>query len=43
MTLTYDQSTAKFPPLLRLFGYPERHRKNVEQSVANVAAHFAPA
>jgi hypothetical protein len=43
VTLTYDQSTAKFPPLLRLFGYPERHRKNVEQSVANVAAHFAPA
>jgi hypothetical protein len=44
VTLTYDQSTAKFPPLLRLFGYPERHRKNVAQSVANVAAHFgAPA
>jgi hypothetical protein len=41
VTLTYDQSTAKFPPALRLLGYPERHRKNVEQSVANVAAHFA--
>ena len=43
VTLTYDQSTAKFPPLLRLVGYPERHRENVEKSVANVAAHFAPA
>ena len=41
VTLTYDQSTAKFPPALRLVGYPERHRDNVEQSVANVAAHFA--
>jgi Polyketide cyclase / dehydrase and lipid transport len=41
VTLTYDQSTAKFPPLLRVFGYPERHRANVERSVANVAAHFA--
>jgi len=41
VTLTYDQSTAKFPPALRLVGYPERHRPNVEKSVANVAAHFA--
>jgi Polyketide cyclase / dehydrase and lipid transport len=41
VTLTYDQSTAKFPPALRMVGYPERHRANVEQSVANVAAHFA--
>jgi Polyketide cyclase / dehydrase and lipid transport len=41
VTLTYDQSTAKFPPALRLMGYPDRHRKNVEQSVANVAAHFS--
>jgi hypothetical protein len=41
VTLTYDQSTARFPPLLRLVGYPERHRDNVQQSVANVAAHFA--
>src|SRR5262245_58013123 len=31
--LTYDQSTAKFPPMLRLLGYPGRHQKNVEQSV----------
>jgi uncharacterized protein YndB with AHSA1/START domain len=41
VTLTYDQSTAKFPPALRLLGYPARHQDNVEQSVANVAAHFA--
>jgi hypothetical protein len=41
VTLTYDQSTARFPPALRLFGYPERHRDNVERSVANVAAHFS--
>jgi hypothetical protein len=41
VTLTYDQSTARFPPALRLFGYPERHRENVECSVANVASHFA--
>jgi uncharacterized protein YndB with AHSA1/START domain len=40
VTLTYDQSTAKFPPALRIMGYPERHRENVERSVANVAAHF---
>jgi hypothetical protein len=41
VTLTYDQTTARFPPVLRLMGYPERHRANVERSVANVAAHFA--
>jgi hypothetical protein len=41
VTLTYDQTTAKFPPALRLIGYPERHRDNVEKSVANVANHFA--
>jgi Polyketide cyclase / dehydrase and lipid transport len=43
VTLTYDQSTARFPPALRALGYPERHRDNVEQSVARVAAHFAGA
>jgi hypothetical protein len=41
VTLTFDQSTARFPPALRAMGYPERHRSNVEKSVANVAAHFA--
>ena len=42
VTLTFDQSTARFPPALRALGYPERHRENVEQSVARVAAHFDP-
>ncbi len=41
VTETFDLSTAAFPPALRLFGYPEGHRENVERSVANVAAHFA--
>lgn len=41
LTETYDQSTARFPPALRLLGYPRRHRRNVARSVANVAAHFA--
>ncbi|MCX7621846.1 MAG: SRPBCC family protein [Acidimicrobiales bacterium] len=41
VTLTFDMSTALFPPVLRLLGFPERHRSNVEASVANVAKHFA--
>lgn len=41
VTETFDMSTAKFPPALRLMGYPKRHRRNVANSVANVAAHFA--
>lgn len=40
VTETYDQSTAVFPPVLRLVGYPQRHRDNVAKSVANVAEHF---
>ncbi|MGH9272954.1 MAG: SRPBCC family protein [Ilumatobacteraceae bacterium] len=40
VTETFDQSTSRFPPGLRLLGYPARHRDNVEQSVRNVAAHF---
>lgn len=43
LTETYDQSTAKLPFVLRLMGYPKRHRANVVQSVANVAAYFAGA
>lgn len=42
VTETFDQSTSRFAPILRLAGYPARHRANVEQSVRNVAAHFAP-
>ena len=41
VTETYDQSTAKFPPALKAAGYPKRHVSNVEQSVENVAKHFA--
>lgn len=41
VTETYDQSTAKLPFVLRAMGYPKRHRSNVANSVANVAAHFA--
>ncbi len=41
VTETYDQSTAPFAAGLRLAGYPGRHRDNVEQSVRNVAGHFA--
>ena len=43
VTETFDLSTAKFPPGLRLAGFPKRHEANVAQSVANVAAHFANA
>ena len=43
VTETFDLSTAKFPPALRLIGYPKRHRDNVAGSVANLAAHFAAA
>jgi hypothetical protein len=41
LTETYDQTTAKAPAVLRLVGYPRRHRANVAHSVANVRAHFA--
>ena len=41
VTETFDLSTAKFPPALRLVGYPKRHRDNVAGSVANLIAHFA--
>ena len=41
VTETFDMSTSPIKPALRLLGYPEGHRSNVERSVANVAAHFA--
>lgn len=41
VTETFDLSTAKLPPALRLLGYPGRHRSNVARSVANVRDHFA--
>lgn len=41
VTETFDLSTARFPPALKLMGYPRGHEKNVSASVANVVAHFA--
>jgi len=41
VTETFDMSTSPLKPVLKLMGYPAKHRSNVEQSVANVAAHFA--
>lgn len=41
VTETFDLSTARFPPALKLMGYPRGHEKNVSVSVANVVAHFA--
>jgi hypothetical protein len=34
-------STAKFPPALKLMGYPKRHEDNVAGSVRNLIAHFS--
>lgn len=41
VTETFDMSTSPLKPALRMSGYPKRHQGNLEQSVANVAAHFA--
>lgn len=41
VTETFDLAPSKFPPGLRLAGFPARHRDNVASSVANVTAHFA--
>lgn len=41
VTETFDLSTSRFPPALRLVGYPRRHQDNVVQSVTNLAEHFA--
>lgn len=43
VTETFDLSTALVPPALRLLGFPGRHDRNVERSVANLANHFADA
>jgi hypothetical protein len=43
VTETFDMSTARFPPALRIVGYPGRHRDNVSDSVTKLAAHFAAA
>jgi hypothetical protein len=41
VTETFDMSTSRASPVLRLVGYPKRHRDNVEGSVTNLIAHFA--
>ena len=43
VTETFDLSTALvgYRQVLRLIGLPGRHQRNVERSVANVAAHVA--
>ena len=41
VTETFDMSTAKFPPALKLAGYPKRHQDNVAGSVRNLIAHFS--
>ena len=41
VTETFDMSPSPIKPALKLLGYPKGHQANVEQSVANVAAHFA--
>jgi uncharacterized protein YndB with AHSA1/START domain len=38
---TFDLSTARVPAVLRLVGFPAKHRANVASSVANLASHFA--
>ena len=41
VTETFDMSTSKFPPGLRLAGYPKRHQDNVAGSIRNLIAHFS--
>jgi len=43
VTETFDMSTSPLKPVLKLLGYPARHQANLDQSVANVAKHFASA
>lgn len=41
VTETFDMSSSPLKPVLKIMGYPKGHATNVENSVANVAAHFA--
>jgi hypothetical protein len=41
VTETFDMSTSRFPPALRVMGYPKGHVANVARSVATVQKHFA--
>lgn len=41
VTETFDMSTSPLKSVLKLMGFPAKHQANLEQSVANVAKHFA--
>lgn len=41
VTETFDMGPSPLKPVLKVMGFPEKHQPNVENSVANVAAHFA--
>jgi len=41
VTETFDMSTSPLKPALKLMGFPAKHQENLDQSVANVARHFA--
>ena len=41
VTETYDMTHSVLTWLLKRFGFPEAQRKNLEQSLGNVASHFA--
>lgn len=40
VTETFDMTTAKVPPMLRLMGYPKGHKDNVAKSVDQLVARF---
>jgi hypothetical protein len=40
VTETFDMTTSKMPPVLRLMGYPKGHRDNVAKSVDHLVAKF---
>ena len=40
VTETFDMTTSKMPPALRLMGYPKGHRDNVAKSVDHLVTKF---
>ena len=41
VTETFDLSPSPLKPVLKALGFPKKHQANLDQSVANVAKHFA--
>ncbi len=41
VTETFDLSPSPLKPVLKALGFPGKHQANLDQSVANVAKHFA--